>query len=116
MKIIWAVSTILLWMKQKKDNNLCLTEAKNTNTQVIPSISDIKDGLLKMILFSNLSETTVDGKKYNPISVLKLTGKGGKLDENSKKILKSLKKEAEQNNFRIIFNGKYIDEAHNKFL
>ena len=39
----------------------------------MPSISDIKDGLLKMILYSNLSEVTVDGREIKSIALLNLT-------------------------------------------
>lgn len=53
--------------------NLVLLEGKHCINSLLPSLSDIKDGLLKMILYSNLVETQVDGKDVNCTPVLELT-------------------------------------------
>lgn len=71
----------------------------------MPSIEDIKDGLLKMILFTNLEDVKIDGKNYNPVAVLKLTVENN-FDDNSlsktqQEILDLLNKEAKQNGFEI---------------
>lgn len=55
------------------DKDIYLIEAKHTRTTLLPSIADIKDGLLKMMLYTNLEEVKVDGVQYNPIPVMKLT-------------------------------------------
>ena len=50
-----------------------LIDAKHTKEDKLPSLGDIKDGLLKMILFTNLEDVKVDKQKVNPSSILKLT-------------------------------------------
>ena len=56
-------------------NKLYLVEGKHTRTGILPSQGDIKDGLIKMILFTNLEKVTVGKRKYKPIPVLKLTAR-----------------------------------------
>jgi hypothetical protein len=46
-----------------KDNNVFLIEGKHSRTNTLPSLEDIKDGLLKMILFTNLENVKANGKK-----------------------------------------------------
>lgn len=91
-----------------EDNNIYLIECKHSNKNKLPSIDDIKDGLLKMILFTNLKNVSVDSKKYNSISVLKLTSENGLnqkyLGQKSKELLNKLYKEASLNNFEIFLN------------
>ena len=50
-----------------------LIESKHSKQNILPSKGDIKDGLLKMILYSNLCEVEVDGKRMKSKAVLKLT-------------------------------------------
>lgn len=92
-------------------NNLFLIEGKHTKTNKLPSLGDIKDGLLRMILFSNLNDTRILDKVFNPIPVLKLTtGIRFTLDsmKRSQRILfANLLKEAETNNFRVLLNSEY---------
>jgi DNA-dependent RNA polymerase auxiliary subunit epsilon len=89
-----------------KDNQIFLVEAKHSKTNALPSLEDIKDGLLKMILFTNLESVKFNDKEYVPVAVLKLTVEGGfnenRLSSSQKEILKLLYKEAEINNFQII--------------
>lgn len=91
------------------NNSVELIECKHSKDGVLPSIDDIKDGLVKMILFSNLENVSVDSKKYNPIPILKLTGgKEFKIDLLKKRqleILLKLQKEAINNNFKVIINN-----------
>ena len=86
--------------------DIFLIEAKNSKTSSLPSISDIKDGLLKMILFTNLEDLMLDGVVYNPVAVLKLTEANqfneNKLSYTKKKTLDLLRKEAEINNFQLL--------------
>lgn len=53
--------------------NIYLIESKHSKNALLPSNGDIKDGLLKMILYTNLKEVKVDGIEYKPIPVIKLT-------------------------------------------
>lgn len=57
------------------EEGICIIqESKNSTKQFLPSISDIKDGLFKLILFANLDLLRVDGHKVNFSTRLKLTG------------------------------------------
>jgi len=90
-----------------KGNNVFLIEGKHSKTNFLPSLEDIKDGLLKMILFTNLEDVEADGEKYNPIAVLKLTVENhfneNQLSSSQREILKLLRKEAKVNDFQIVF-------------
>ena len=89
-----------------KGNKVFLIEGKHSKTNFLPSLEDIKDGLLKMILFTNLEEVKIDGKKYNPVAVLKLTVENhfneNQLSSSQKEVLKLLREEAKVNNFQIL--------------
>lgn len=91
-----------------KSNNIYIIEGKHSTTNSLPSLEDIKDGLLKMILFTNLENVRLEDKKYKSVSILKLTVKGGfnenNLTTSQKRVLEILKKEAATNNFRIVVN------------
>src|SRR3989344_4721053 len=85
-----------------------LIDAKHTKENKLPSLGDIKDGLLKMILFTNLEDVTVDNQKFNPVPILKLTTvdnfKLENINKSQKEILEVLKKEAKTNKFKILLN------------
>ena len=92
--------------------NILLIEGKHTYRGNFPKLPDIKDGLLKMILFTNLEQVQVNGKYYEPISVLKLTTnnnfKEKSLNVYEKETLECLKKEAKLNGFKILINKVFI--------
>ncbi|MCW4008901.1 MAG: hypothetical protein NWF09_09485 [Candidatus Bathyarchaeota archaeon] len=94
-------------------NELHLIEGKHTREKKLPSLNDIKDGLIKMILFTNLVEVKVGNQEYNAIPILKLTtGHTTKVDSfisKEKAILNSLMQESKKNNFRVLLNGEYLD-------
>ena len=94
------------------DNDIWLIDAKHTLTDNLPSLGDIKDALLKMILFTNLTEVYLNGKKLKPVPILKLTtGKGFSLEsakDKQKELLETLKKEAKENGFKILLNKDFI--------
>jgi hypothetical protein len=54
-------------------NKVYLIESKHSKQNILPSKGDIKDGLLKMILYSNLTEVKVNGKEMKSQAVLNLT-------------------------------------------
>ena len=56
-----------------KDDILYLVEGKHTRKDNLPKLGDIKDGLLKTILYVNLEDVEAEGKKYKTVPVLKLT-------------------------------------------
>jgi len=83
-------------------NNVYLAECKHSKKRAFPSLSDIKDGLIKMILFTNLENVTIGSQQYNPKPVLKLTS-DTRIDSSylQSQIYKNLLKEAITNNFKI---------------
>lgn len=107
------------------DKNLKLIEAKHTKSGKLPSKGDIKDGLLKMILYSNLESVTVDGVNISTIPVLKLTASKmiGNLSSRSnhlakeaffitnvikssqKNLINTLFEEAQANGFEVILEN-----------
>ena len=98
-----------------------LIESKHSKKSILPSKGDIKDGLLKMILYSNLAEVKIDGKTVKSEAVLNLTSSKlkGQLRSNdtiNKRVtfflennmspensvfIDALFKEAEANNFTV---------------
>jgi hypothetical protein len=92
-----------------KGNNLFLIEGKHSENKNLPSVGDIKDGLLRMILFSNLVEVKINNKKFNSKPILKLTTKSvPKITPSEKEMLSLLKKEAEINRFKVMINNSYL--------
>jgi hypothetical protein len=91
---------------------LYLIEGKHTKTGNLPSLEDVKDGLLKMILFTNLKDVKIDEVDYNPVPILKLTtGRGFSIktqSESQKEMLSILKKEAETNGFKVMINDEFF--------
>lgn len=91
-----------------KGNNVFLIEGKHSKNNSLPSLEDIKDGLLKMILFTNLEDVKIGSKDYRPVAVLKLTVENlfneNNLFISQKEILSLLRKEAKINNFKIILS------------
>jgi len=93
--------------------NLLLFEGKHTKSKTLPSLNDIKDGILKMILLTNLKDVKIKDKRYNPVPILKLTtGTGLNIDSlirSKREVLEGLKKEAKINGFKTKINDRYID-------
>ncbi len=58
---------------KKSKNTLQLIEAKHSKSTILPSKGDIKDGLIKMILYTNLEDIYVDKKAVEVQPILKLT-------------------------------------------
>lgn len=54
-------------------DKLFLIEAKHSKSALLPSPGDIKDGLLKMILYCNLKEVYIHDSKFKSVPVIKLT-------------------------------------------
>lgn len=56
-------------------NHLFLIEKKHSENSLLPSIADIKDGLVKMMLYTNFSEVQVSGTHFAHHPTLGLTSK-----------------------------------------
>lgn len=65
------------------ENIIYLIESKHTKNEILPSKSDIKDGLIKMILYSNLNNVTSNQINYKSIAILNLTSSKLKSEINS---------------------------------
>ncbi len=89
-------------------SNIYLIEGKHTKYDRLPSLDDIKDGLIKMILFINLKDVAIGRIGYAPVPILKLTTKGTfkleSLNKSQKEVLRLLKHEAKTNGFEILIN------------
>lgn len=87
-----------------KGKDVYLIEGKHSRG-TLPSSEDIKDGLIKMILFTNLENVEIGGKNYNVKPVLKLTIENhfdpAQLRPTQKRDLELLKKEAKINGFGV---------------
>lgn len=101
-------------------NKVSLIEGKHSKNAILPSKGDIKDGLLKMILYCNLSEVTVNGIGTNSQAVLCLTSSKLKGSISSSSNKKEISAFFEENNFsksQIFLVETIILEAkHNKFI
>lgn len=86
--------------------DIYLVEGKHSKTNSLPSLTDIKDGLFKMILFTNLEEVKVGSENYNPVPILKLTvGKGFNekdISKIQKETISIVKQEAKLNGFQVV--------------
>ena len=100
-----------------------LIESKHSQKVILPSENDIKDGLLKLMLYNNLAEVYLNNICYNYKVVLRLTSpllksvinlptdeksltdfiKTNKLD-NKSQFLAQLNEEASANNFEVWIN------------
>jgi hypothetical protein len=103
-----------------KEATIYLIEDKHSNNNILPSKSDIKDGLLKMILYVNLREVTLNGNKMNSRAVLNLTSvklKGAISSESTKsEIVKFLLNNSiSQDNSRLI-NKLFSEAEKNNFI
>jgi len=59
----------------QNDDIYIIQESKNSTSGFLPTLSDIKDGLFKLILFSNIDLLHMESKPVKFTSRLKLTGK-----------------------------------------
>lgn len=102
--------------------NLYLIESKHSKSGKIPSVGDIKDGLLKMMLYTNLENVSIDDKLFAGFPVLRLTSKmifgsassnssdteqseffrSNKFNRRQTNLMQSLFTEARENNFTVI--------------
>jgi hypothetical protein len=119
-KYFFTVDEVLV-----EDEKLFLIESKHSKNGQLPSVGDIKDGLLKMMLYSNLENVSIDDNRFVSLPVLRLTSEkvageitsetNQKIQENffrennfnkrQKEFLQSLFAEARENNFKVILGN-----------
>jgi hypothetical protein len=90
-----------------EEDNVFLIEGKHSKSSVLPSKSDIKDGLLKMILYTNLKNTEVNGKPKNAKPILLLT---------SSKLKAELNSEESETAFESFCKSNKLSNAQSNFL
>lgn len=113
-----------------EEDKVFLIEKKHT-TRAFPSISDIKNGLVRMMLFKNLSKVQIDGEEYEAVPILGVTGReleghlsnSDKIEdtlegisERKRKEIDSLIEEANKNDFTVIIseNGEKESKIYDK--
>ncbi len=84
------------------NEKLLLIEGKHSANAILPNKGDIKDGLLKMILYCNLTETKVNGKKISSEPVLELTSAKLKGAIRSGSSLKEVENFLMKNKFSVV--------------
>ncbi len=93
------------------ENRLLLIEGKHSRDGYLPSLNDIKDGLLKMILYTNLKQVSLEGVEYTPQPVLKLTTGQPFCDTpQARQTLNDLLREARANGFWVMLNETLLTE------
>ncbi|CAN5449450.1 hypothetical protein BH20ACI1_BH20ACI1_21180 [soil metagenome] len=105
-----------------KENTLYLIEDKHSQRAIMPSENDIKDGLLKMMVYTNLQNVRVGKNAVKSKAVLRLTSsklvgsinsdgsedeitkffETNKLEISKQNLVKKLFQEARENKFMII--------------
>jgi hypothetical protein len=103
-----------------KTKTAVIRECKNSTEGRLPKETDIKDGLFKILLFSQIKRMEIDGEEYSYAVKLKLTGKitsslmlptkqdivekfvlAEKISGTEKKLLEMLNEEASLNGYQI---------------
>jgi len=103
-----------------ENDKLYLIEAKHSRISILPSKGDIKDGLLKMILYNNLKNVKIDNTEYKSIPVLKLTStklSGSIHSKTTKDKIKSYIKKNKLNNKQIeMIENLFLEAKINNFV
>ena len=106
-------------------NKVYLIEGKHSKNTIFPSKSDIKDGLVKMILYSNLEQVEVNSQSFSSKAILELSStkaigeinsdsevdsitdfiEKNNLTETQILLLKTVLKEGKDNNFMVKIKG-----------
>jgi hypothetical protein len=80
-------------------DKVSLIEGKHSKNAILLCKGDIKDGLLKMILYSNLSEVTANAQTMKSEAVLCLTSSKLRGSVNSSSTKKEISDFFDENNF-----------------
>lgn len=103
-----------------EQNKVYLIEGKHSKKALLPKNGDIKDGLLKMILYTNLKDVFINERKYQPIPVIKLTSANlkGSISsvDSSDKINNFISKHAFSKKQKEMIADLFIESNKNEFL
>ena len=101
-------------------DKVSLIEGKHSKNAILPSKGDIKDGLLKMILYCNLSEVTANGQKIKSEAVLCLTSSKLKGAISSSSTKKEITYFFDENNLsasqKVLIETVIAEANQNKFI
>jgi hypothetical protein len=101
-------------------DKVSLIEGKHSKNAILPSKGDIKDGLLKMILYSNLSKVSTNGQKIKSEAVLCLTSTKLKGSITSLTAKEELSYFFDQNNFsksqKLLVETVFAEANQNNFI
>lgn len=93
-----------------------LIEAKHSKN-TFPSMSDIKDGLLKMILYTNIKELQINELKYKVKPILLLTSTKLRTEINSDSTLQEIESFCKENKLPFnLINQLFKEAITNNFL
>lgn len=102
------------------NDTIYLIESKHSKNSILPSKGDIKDGLLKMILYSNLTDVKVNGKNIKSRPVLLLTSSHLKGDVSSQDKKTDRETFFDKNNFtssqKLLAEELITEAKQNKFI
>jgi hypothetical protein len=95
-----------------RENIVYLIESKHSKSSSLPGVNDIKDGLIKVMLYQCIDELYLEGKKVSHRAVLRLTSETTQTtkidkvisslrDGKRKQFFENLLKESKDNNFEV---------------
>lgn len=100
-----------------KDNVLWLIENKHSQKGILPSKDDVKDGLLKIMLYKSINKLEIDGREISFRIALKLTSGQAEKEKSFgdvilkiknrklRKFYEALVEEARLNDFEVLYYG-----------
>ena len=89
-----------------KNRKIAILECKNATDSKLPKEADIKDGLFKILLFSQIEKLEIDGKGYDHDVSLKLTGR----------ISSSLILPAKEDDIRYFISSENLTSSDSKLI
>ncbi len=94
-----------------------LIEAKHSKLAILPSINDIKDGLIKMIIYTNLKEVQINDQQYKVKPTLLLTSTKLKTEIDSSASSQDIEQFCENHKLNYNLINTLFEEAKiNNFL
>jgi ASC-1-like (ASCH) protein len=100
-------------------NNLFLIEAKHSNRAKFPSRNDIKDGLLKLMIYTNLSNVKIGKSAFAARVAMRLTSNRLKGSIKSDAKVEAIEKFFTDNNFMLkdkdFFRKLFAEARENRF-
>lgn len=103
-----------------ENENLYLIESKHSKSGKLPSVGDIKDGLLKMMLYTNLENVTIEENSFASLPVLRLTSENisGEIFSNSS--IEEVGRFIRGNNFNkrqiVVIQSLFAEAVENNFV